>query len=337
MKVRKKFFQKKGLCFFLFSLLSGLFVLGYAASLLRAFPSERSSVTDCDGDGLPNAVEEFLKTNPLLYDTDGDGFSDGQEVALNKDPLDSQSIPEGNATGAFFALVPGPHHLSLSLVVTSEKGLEEISDFRLYGEGFDRIKNPEGFVDDSNSSSARSRATPLSKMGPLSMRQTGASIKVSDSSPFNDDITLSFFEKGDKIFARDGLTASITVKIPREQIPSLVTLKTALKADGEIYTSVFEFGEEENRIYMGMEPYKSEPPIIFLGGHFGIVHLFFIESLAHSTHPPCTEKDQVCELTLDRINDGTYYVVEAKCVPGKGFCNPEHCKGYTGSILTKLR
>ncbi len=37
---------------------------------------------DPDGDGLTNAEEASLGTNPLLFDTDGDGFGDGDEVNL---------------------------------------------------------------------------------------------------------------------------------------------------------------------------------------------------------------------------------------------------------------
>ncbi|HUF63679.1 MAG TPA: lamin tail domain-containing protein [Verrucomicrobiales bacterium] len=46
---------------------------------------------DPDGDGLSNAEEEALGTDPALADTDGDGFNDGLEVALGTDPLDGSS------------------------------------------------------------------------------------------------------------------------------------------------------------------------------------------------------------------------------------------------------
>lgn len=48
---------------------------------------------DDDGDGLSNAQEAALGTNPDAADTDGDGFSDGAEVAAGSDPLDSGSAP----------------------------------------------------------------------------------------------------------------------------------------------------------------------------------------------------------------------------------------------------
>ena len=48
---------------------------------------------DTDGDGLTNAEEVALGTDPYNMDTDGDGYPDGLEVVLGSDPLNSQSIP----------------------------------------------------------------------------------------------------------------------------------------------------------------------------------------------------------------------------------------------------
>jgi gliding motility-associated-like protein len=55
---------------------------------------------DCDGDGLTNAVEDSLGTNPWDVDTDGDGISDGDEVTGGSNPLDpcdpTPSLPSCN-------------------------------------------------------------------------------------------------------------------------------------------------------------------------------------------------------------------------------------------------
>jgi hypothetical protein len=48
---------------------------------------------DDDNDGLTDATEATLGTNPLLADTDGDGYDDGEEVAAGSDPLDPGSVP----------------------------------------------------------------------------------------------------------------------------------------------------------------------------------------------------------------------------------------------------
>ncbi|MFM1559913.1 MAG: lamin tail domain-containing protein [Roseibacillus sp.] len=47
---------------------------------------------DTDGDGLTDAEEGVLGTNPNVFDTDGDGQSDGAEVDAGTDPLDSASF-----------------------------------------------------------------------------------------------------------------------------------------------------------------------------------------------------------------------------------------------------
>lgn len=64
-----------------------------------AFPSPSNTITilegalDPDGDGLTNAQEALIGTDPFRADTDGDGFSDGVEVTGGSNPLDSLSTP----------------------------------------------------------------------------------------------------------------------------------------------------------------------------------------------------------------------------------------------------
>ena len=56
---------------------------------------------DDDGDGLTDATEETLGTNPLNPDTDGDGLSDGAEVnTYATNPLNYDSDGDGLADGA---------------------------------------------------------------------------------------------------------------------------------------------------------------------------------------------------------------------------------------------
>jgi YD repeat-containing protein len=87
---------------------------------------------DSDGDGLSDAQEILIGTDPFNPDTDGDGFSDGVEVASGSDPLDPNCTPlncrrSGEVESVAFsvvnttALISAPHEadsLSFSVVNT---------------------------------------------------------------------------------------------------------------------------------------------------------------------------------------------------------------------------
>jgi hypothetical protein len=50
---------------------------------------------DSDGDGLTDAEEKEIGTDPNNPDTDGDGLTDGQEIAFGSDPLQRDSDDDG--------------------------------------------------------------------------------------------------------------------------------------------------------------------------------------------------------------------------------------------------
>ena len=57
---------------------------------------------DSDGDGLSDAQEAQLGTDPSIADTDGGGISDGAEVSAGKNPLDpNDDYPVGNWSVSF--------------------------------------------------------------------------------------------------------------------------------------------------------------------------------------------------------------------------------------------
>jgi hypothetical protein len=53
---------------------------------------------DIDEDGLFDGAEVTAGTDPTLYDSDGDGFGDNAEVANGTDPNDPASVPAGEPT-----------------------------------------------------------------------------------------------------------------------------------------------------------------------------------------------------------------------------------------------
>ena len=53
---------------------------------------------DTDGDGLFDGAEVTAATDPALADSDGDGFGDNAEVVNGSDPNDAASVPPGEPT-----------------------------------------------------------------------------------------------------------------------------------------------------------------------------------------------------------------------------------------------
>lgn len=71
-------------------------------------PLTPDATADPDGDGLENAQEEFLATDPCVHDTDGDGLGDGTEDTLGTDPLAPDSDGDGITDGGDLAQGTSP-------------------------------------------------------------------------------------------------------------------------------------------------------------------------------------------------------------------------------------
>ncbi len=74
---------------------------------------------DADNDGLTNAEEIALGTNPFNWDTDSDGYSDGTEVNAGTDPKDRGSIPNYHIFGNCLNYPDAGFGASLSMDVSS--------------------------------------------------------------------------------------------------------------------------------------------------------------------------------------------------------------------------
>ena len=108
----------------------------FLGAMNGAFPA--SSATDADGDGLPDATEPVLGTDPMNADTDGDGSND----LADKSPLSADNpIPQTGKANAltFTAKVEdnfdavtkkdAPDHLELDVKNTSGEALKDLSLF----------------------------------------------------------------------------------------------------------------------------------------------------------------------------------------------------------------
>lgn len=58
---------------------------------------------DPDGDGINNAFELVVGTNPAAADSDGDGFSDFEEMHVGTDPLNAEDNPTIGASSIYVA------------------------------------------------------------------------------------------------------------------------------------------------------------------------------------------------------------------------------------------
>ena len=92
-----------------------------------------AATMDSDGDGLSDAQEVAVGSDPFNPDTDGDGFSDAAEVMAGSDPADPACTPlncgHGQTTSVSFsasnfagAVGPRPEVISLSFSLANARG-----------------------------------------------------------------------------------------------------------------------------------------------------------------------------------------------------------------------
>lgn len=83
--------------------------IGFALTIVCALVvwSGQAIAQDTDGDGLADAVEAGLGTDPLRADTDDDGAMDLYEIQLQTNPLDAASQPRA-VIGVFSSMTSAP-------------------------------------------------------------------------------------------------------------------------------------------------------------------------------------------------------------------------------------
>jgi DNA-binding beta-propeller fold protein YncE len=80
------------------------------------------ALLDLDGDGLLNAEEFALGTDPFKADTDGDGYSDALEIATGYDPLNPNDHRPVVVAGGVTEFAPGLVTLSASVARVGDAG-----------------------------------------------------------------------------------------------------------------------------------------------------------------------------------------------------------------------
>jgi len=100
---------------------------------------------DSDGDGLTDADEDVLGTDPLDPDSDDDGLTDGDEVALGTDPLDADSDDDGLTDGDEVARGTSP-----SLPDSDSDGITDGDEVALGTDPLDADSDDDGIIDGSD-------------------------------------------------------------------------------------------------------------------------------------------------------------------------------------------
>lgn len=91
-----------------------------------AFTAVTACDFDSDGDGLTNAEERALGTNPDVMDTDGDRIADMTEVEMGTDPLSTDTDGDGLSDGD--ELGEGTDPLSIDTDMDGFEDAEELDD-----------------------------------------------------------------------------------------------------------------------------------------------------------------------------------------------------------------
>ncbi len=190
---------------------------------------------DTDGDGLTDAKEAELNTDPNNPDTDGDGLKDGEEVSAGTDPLKDDTDGDGVKDGEEAALGTDPLNAD-----TDGDGLKD---------GEEVAAGAEPLKEDTDEDGLKDGEEVAAGMNPASPDTDGDGLKDSDevaagTDPLKEDtdgdgasdFVENYFKTNPADPADNPASHNITVFVTPYQKPSLPN-----KATQSFVTSIQKF------------------------------------------------------------------------------------------------
>ena len=198
---------------------------------------------DSDRDGLPNAVEAQLGTDPYVYDTDDDGLPDGVEASWIEagtweldglpDGVGTEITASGQTSGLFAFDIPFPFRLG---ALTVERAVADVHGAVYLGGAGVTNGLVSGSVGSMNGDSVRDYATVAGYSTQLKLRQTlGSRIRVGTTGA---DADLRFVVE----FEHVGFTSDPTNEVSFRIV--MYAVRPDVVAVG--YGAVIDYGRGQN-------------------------------------------------------------------------------------------
>jgi hypothetical protein len=156
------------------------------------------TATDSDGDGLSDAFEAQIGTDPFNPDTDGDGVSDGVEYSYGSDPRNAASKPA-------FTILPRAEFAQASSLANEAGGLQLIKV--VFDKPFQG--NLKYIISPVSTASAPADFQPLSGSVPVSGSEASIPVALVDDLQISGNRVLCLQIVTDATYARGGQTRHV--------------------------------------------------------------------------------------------------------------------------------